>query len=58
MTVIRLKASQAKVSATGLTPVFSKFLVNATNRVKALFDKALRGAIQIGAAIGSEAHRS
>jgi hypothetical protein len=26
--------------------------------VKALFDKALRGAIQIGAAGGSEAHRS
>jgi hypothetical protein len=26
--------------------------------VKALFDKALRGAIRIGAASGSEAHRS
>jgi hypothetical protein len=58
MAVVRLKASQAKVSATSLALVFTKFLINATNEVKALFDKALRGAIRIGAASGSEAHRS
>jgi hypothetical protein len=44
MAVVRLKASQAEVSATSLALIVSKFLINATNILKALFDKALRGA--------------
>jgi hypothetical protein len=57
MTIIGFKAAQAKVSFTNLALVFSKFLVNTTNIVKAFFDKVFGGAIQISAAGGSEAHR-